>query len=64
MLQRQHNETPHIWLIIHIISECTMSLNGEKISTTNAIFAHKSFIEIEFLHDNDAKKTWLAWEGY
>ena len=25
--------------------ECTLSLNGEKISTTNANFAHKIFIE-------------------
>ena len=41
-----------------------MSLNGEKISTTNANFAHKSFIETEFSHGNDAKKTWLACQGY
>ena len=40
-----------------------MSLNGEKISTTSANFAHKSFIETEFLHGNDAKKTWLACQG-
>ena len=31
-----------------LFSECTLSLNGEKISTTNANFAHKSFIETEF----------------
>ena len=47
-----------------LFSECTMSLNGEKISTTNANFAHKSFIETEFSHGNDAKKTWLACQGY
>ena len=41
-----------------------MSLNGKKISTTNANFAHKSFIETEFSHGNDAKKTWLAFQGY
>ena len=41
-----------------------MSLNGEKISTTNANFAHKSFIETDFSHGNDAKKTWLACQGY
>ena len=41
-----------------------MSLNGEKISTTNANFANKSFIETEFSHSNDAKKTWLACQGY
>ena len=39
-----------------LFSECTLSLNGEKISTTNANFAHKSFIETEFSYVNDAKK--------
>ena len=43
-----------------LFSECTLSLNGEKISTTNANFAHKSLIETEFSYGNDAKKTWLA----
>ena len=44
--------------------ECTMSLNGEKIPETNANFAHKSFIETELSHGNDAKKTWLACQTY
>ena len=62
-LQRQDNETHHVWLIIHshlyfLNAPCT------KISTTNANFAHKSFIETEFSHSNDAKKTWLACQGY
>ena len=47
-----------------LFSECTMSLNGEKISTTNANFAHKSFIETKFSTGNDAKKTWLACQCY
>ena len=47
-----------------LFSECTLSLNGEKISTTNANFAHKSFIGTEFSYGNDAKKTWLACQGY
>ena len=41
-----------------------MSLKGEKTSISNANFAHKSFIETEFSHGNDAKKTWLAYQGY
>ena len=41
-----------------------MSLNGEKISSTNVNFAHNSFIETEFSQSNDAKKTWLACQGY
>ena len=47
-----------------IFSECTLSLNGEKISTTNANFDHKIFIETKFSYGNDAKKTWLAYQGY
>ena len=35
-----------------------------KLSTTNANFARKSFIETEFSHGNDAKKTWLACQVY
>ena len=44
-------------------SECTMSLNGEKISANNANFAHKSFIETEISHCKNAKKAWLACQG-
>ena len=44
-------------------SECTMSLNGEKFSATNANFAHKSFIETKFSHCKNAKKAWLACQG-
>ena len=47
-----------------LFSECTMSLNGQKISTTNANFDHKSLIETEISHGNDAKKTWLAFQGF
>ena len=39
-------------------------MNGEKLPTTNANFAHESFIETKFPHGNDAKKTWLACQGY
>ena len=46
-----------------LFSECTMSLNGEKISTTNANFAHKSFIETEFSHGNDAKENMACLSG-
>ena len=40
-----------------LFSECTVSLTGKKISTTDANFAHKSFIETKFSHGNDAQKT-------
>ena len=47
-----------------LFSECKMSLNGEKISTTDSNFAHKRFIETEFSHGIGAKKTWFACQGY
>ena len=47
-----------------LLTECTLSRNAEKISTTNANFAHKSFIETEFLYGNVAKETWLAFQNY
>ena len=47
-----------------LFSECTLPLNGERISTNNANFAHKNSIEIEFYCGNDAKKTWLAFQGF
>ena len=44
-----------------LFSECTLSLNGEKISTNSTIFAHQSFIETNLSYGNDAKKhDWLV----
>ena len=44
-----------------LFSECTLSLNGEKISTTNAHYAHKSFLRPSF-HTvmMRRKRGWLA----
>ena len=50
--------------LFSLFSECTLSLYGEKISTTNASFAHKSFFETELSYGINAKKTWLACQGY
>ena len=47
-----------------LFSDCTVSANGLKISNANGHYAHKSFIETEFSHNNDAKKTSLACQGY
>ena len=47
-----------------LFSDCTVSANGLKISNANGHYAHKSFIETEFSHNSDAKKTWLACQGY
>ena len=61
-----NNDTPCFVnnLSSSLFSECTLSLNGEKKSTTNANFVHESFIETKFSYGNDAKKTWLACQGF
>ena len=44
--------------ILHsLFTHCTVSAFGIKISTANGHYAHKSFIETEFPHGADAKKT-------
>ena len=51
--------------VLHsLLSDCTVSANGLKISSANGNYAHKSFIETEFSHNTDAKSTWLACQGY
>ena len=51
--------------ILHsLFTDCTVSANGIKISTTNGHHAHKSFIETEFSHSTEAKKTSLKCQGY
>ena len=51
--------------VLHsLFSDCTVSVNGLKISNANGYYAHKNFIETEFSHNKDAKNTWLACQGY
>ena len=51
--------------VLHsIFSDCTVSVNGLKISNAYGNYAHKSFFETEFSHNRDAKATWLACQGY
>ena len=47
-----------------LFSEFTLSLTGEKISTTNANFAQKSFTESEFSYGYGANKTELACQSF
>ena len=50
--------------VLHsLFADCTVSANGIKISSANGHYAHKCFIETEFLHGTDAKKTWLKSQG-
>ena len=46
-----------------LFADCTVSANEIKISSANGYHAHKSFIETEFSHGADAKKTWLKCQG-
>ena len=65
LLQRRQTEIRFVNSpLSSLISELSLSLNAETISTTNANFACKSFIVTEFSFDNHAKKTWLACQGY
>ena len=51
--------------VLHsLFSDCMVSANGLKISNANGNYAHKSFIETKFSHNNDAKNTSLASQGY
>ena len=44
-------------------ADCTVSANGNKISSANGHYAHKCFIETEFSHGSDAKSSWLKHES-
>ena len=50
--------------VTFIVSDCTVSANGLKISNANGNYAHKSFIETEFSHNKDAKNNWLACQSH
>ena len=51
--------------VLHsLFADCTVSANGIKNSSANGHYAHKIFIETEFLHGTDAKNTWLKCQGY
>ena len=59
--------THHIWsrtpyIRFLLIAQCQQTVL--KISSANGHYAHKSFIETEFSHGSDAKKTWLKCQGY
>ena len=47
-----------------LFSDCTVSANGFKVSSSNGYYAQKAFIETEFSHNKEAKDTWLKCQGY
>ena len=51
--------------ILHsLFSDCDVFANGVKISTANGVYGHKSYLETEMSYSDDAKKSWLACQGY
>ena len=46
-----------------VFTECTLSSNDDIFSNTNGNYAHKAFIETEFLSRKTAKNTWLVCQG-
>ena len=61
-----NSDSPHLVnnALHSLFTDCSASANGIKISFANGHYAHKSFIETEFSHGSDAKKTWLICQGY
>ena len=47
-----------------LLSECTVSANIIKMSTTEGNYAPKDFSETQFFHGKSAKNTWLVCQGF
>ena len=47
-----------------LFSDCSVSANGIKTSSSNGNYAQKAFIETAFSHDREAKNTWLKCQGH
>ena len=47
-----------------LFSDCSVTANGIKISSSNGNYAQKAFIETEYSHNKEAKDTWLKCQGY
>ena len=47
-----------------ILSVCTVTAQGVKVSSANGFYAHKAFIETKFSHNLEAKNTWQECQGY
>ena len=61
-----NSDTPHLVnnALHSLFTDCSVSANVIKISSANGHYEHKSFIETEFSHGSDAKKTWQKCQGY
>ena len=47
-----------------LFSDCDVSINGEHISSSNGLYAHKSYITTEWSHTMGCKETLLECQGY
>ena len=47
-----------------LFDNCEVSLNGEQISTSNGLYAHKAFVTTEWSHPSSCKDSVLQCQGY
>ena len=47
-----------------MFQNCDVSLNGEHVSTSNSLYAHKAFITTEWSHTQGCKSSILQCQGY
>ena len=47
-----------------LFSNCEVSINGENVSTSNSLYAHKSFLTTEWSHSAECKNSILHCQGY
>ena len=63
--EAQNDSPSFVSNILHsFFVDCNVFANGLKISSTNGLYGHKSFLETEWSHSSESKNTWLSTQGY
>lgn len=47
-----------------LFNNCDVTLNGESVSTSNSLYAHKAFLTTEWSHSAECKASILQCQGY
>ena len=47
-----------------LFSNCDVSINGEQVSTSNSLYAHKAFLTTEWSHPSGCKQSILKCQQY
>ena len=50
--------------LLSLFSDCIVSANSIKFSSSNGNYAQKAFIKTDFSHNREAKDTWLKCQRY